>query len=110
MSLTWLLRPQPWPDPGALHPSIVLIVDTYVSVLPALAMQAAEKTARLVAEAGQYAPGSNHVTRRKANPPGRGRRRRHGSTRRPTTSSQSSTRLADRRRIVPVAMGKEVEA
>ena len=51
------------------HSSIVLTADTYVSALPALAMQAAEKTARLVAEAGQYTPGLNHMTRREAGPP-----------------------------------------
>lgn len=36
------------------HSSIVLTAGTYISVLAALAMQAVEKTARLVARAGQY--------------------------------------------------------
>jgi integrase len=74
------------------HSSIVLTADTYVSVLPALAMKAAEATARLVAEAGQRAPGSKHVTRRKPSPPdpsGRGRRRRRGS-RRPMPSGPAT--------------------
>lgn len=71
----------------------MLTADTYVSVLPALAIQATEKTARLVAEAGQYAPGSSHVTRRKVGPPDpkrHGRRRRHSSNRRPLTSTLST--------------------
>ena len=58
------------------HSSIVLTADTYVSVLPALAMRAAEDTARLVAKAGQYAPGARHTTRRKPGPPNPNRKRR----------------------------------
>lgn len=65
------------------HSSIVLTAGTYISVLAALAMQAVEKTARLVARAGQYPPGSHHVTRRKANPPGHGGRQ---SAARPATT------------------------
>ena len=93
------------------HSSIVLTADTYVSVLPELAMQAAEATARLVAEAGQRAPGSKHVTRRKPSPPdpsSRSRRRRRGS-RRPVPSSPSTqTKTAARSKIGTVATGKEI--
>ena len=49
----------------------MLTADTYVSVLPALAKDATETTARLVAEVGQRAPGAKHVTQRKPNPPDR---------------------------------------
>jgi site-specific recombinase XerC len=61
------------------HPSIVITADTYISVLPVLAMNAAEATARLVVEAGKRAPGSKKATRRKPGPPnpsGRGQCRR----------------------------------
>ncbi|WP_369125463.1 hypothetical protein [Catenulispora pinisilvae] len=95
------------------HSSIVLTADTYVSVLPASAMQAAEATARLVAQAGQTAPGSKHVTRRRPSPPdpsGRSRRRRRGS-RRPTPSGPSTPlKTAARSKIGTVAAGKEVAA
>ena len=95
------------------HSSIVLTADTYVSVLPELAMDAAEATARLVAEAGQRAPGSKQATRRKPSPPnpsGRGGRRRRGS-RRPVPSSPSTpTKTAAQSKIGTVAAGKEVAA
>jgi len=95
------------------HSSIVLTADTYVSVLPTLAMQAAEKTARLVAEAGQRAPGSKHVTQRDPGPPDparRGKRARRGS-RRPAPSAPSTpVKTSDRSKIGSVAEGKEVAA
>jgi integrase len=93
------------------HSSIVLTADTYVSVLPALAMQAAEKTARLVAEAGQRAPGSKHATRRNAGPPDPARRgkRRHRESRRPVPSAPStSAKTAGRSKTGSVAAGKGV--
>ncbi|WP_344656528.1 tyrosine-type recombinase/integrase [Catenulispora subtropica] len=90
------------------HSSIVLTADTYVSVLSALAMKAAEATARLVAEAGRRAPGSKHVTRRKPSPPdpsGRGKHRR--GSRRPMPSGPStSMKSSGRSEIGSVAAGK----
>ena len=90
------------------HSSIVLTAGTYISVLAALAMQAVEKTARLVARAGQYPPGSHHVTRRKANPPGHGGRRKRGSTRRPLTPAlPAPAKRTDWRKIGAAAAGRE---
>ncbi|HZP50891.1 tyrosine-type recombinase/integrase [Actinocrinis sp.] len=40
------------------HSSIVLTADTYISVLPPLALKAAEATTKLIAKAGRRAPGS----------------------------------------------------
>lgn len=48
------------------HSSIVLTADTYISVLPPLAVKAAEATAKLIAKAGRRAPGSKHPRRRAA--------------------------------------------
>jgi integrase len=95
------------------HSSIVLTADTYVSVLPELAMDAAEATARLVAEAGQRAPGSKHVTRRKPNPPDptrHGKRLRRGARRPAPTSPSTPVKTAGRSKIGSVAAGKEVAA
>ena len=95
------------------HSSIVLTADTYVSVLPALAMNAAEATARLVAEAGQRAPGANHVTRRRSGPPdpsGRGKRRRRGSRRPVPTGPARPAKNSVRSKMSSVATGKEVAA
>jgi len=94
------------------HSSIVLTADTYVSVLPALAMNAAEATARLVAEAGQRAPGAKQVTRRRPSPPdpsGCGRRRRSRS-RRPVPSSSATPAMKNsgRSKTDLVAAGREV--
>ena len=95
------------------HSSIALTADTYVSVLPALAMQAAEKTARLVAQAGQRAPGSKHVTRHDPGPPDparRGKRARRGS-RRPAPSAPSTpVKTSGRSKIGSLPVGKEVAA
>lgn len=41
------------------HSSIVLTADTYISVLPPLALKAAEATAKLIANAGRRVPGAN---------------------------------------------------
>jgi integrase len=46
------------------HSSIVLTADTYISVLPRLALKAAEATAKLVAKAGRRAPGSKRPRHR----------------------------------------------
>jgi integrase len=48
------------------HSSIVLTADTYISVLPPLALKAAENTAKLIAKAGRHAPGSKHPRHRAA--------------------------------------------
>jgi integrase len=48
------------------HSSIVLTADTYISVLPPLALKAAEATAKLIAKAGRRAPGSKHPRHRTA--------------------------------------------
>jgi integrase len=45
------------------HSSIVLTADTYISVLPPLALKAAEATAKLIAKAGRRAPGSKKPRR-----------------------------------------------
>jgi hypothetical protein len=95
------------------HSSIVLTADTYVSVLPALAMDAAEATARLVAEAGQRAPGAKHVTQRKLSPPdpsGRSKRRRRRSRRPVPTGPSMPARNAVQSKIGFAATGKEVTA
>ena len=49
------------------HSSIVLTADTYISVLPPLALKAAEATAKLIAKAGRHIPGSKR-SRRRATP------------------------------------------
>jgi len=46
------------------HSSIVLTADSYISVLPPLALKAAEATAKLIAKAGRRAPGSKKPRRR----------------------------------------------
>ena len=46
------------------HSSIVLTADTYISVLPRLALKAAETTAKLIAKAGRRAAGSKRPRRR----------------------------------------------
>jgi integrase len=48
------------------HSSIVLTADTYISVLPALALKATGATAKLIAKAGRRAPGSKHPRHRAA--------------------------------------------
>jgi integrase len=48
------------------HSSIVLTADTYISVLPPLALKAAEATAKLIAKAGRRIPGSKRPHRRAA--------------------------------------------
>jgi RNA:NAD 2'-phosphotransferase (TPT1/KptA family) len=57
---------------GLGHSSIVLTADTYISVLPELARQAAEDTATLVIKAGYLVPG----TRRPRHPSFRSLRQR----------------------------------
>jgi hypothetical protein len=51
------------------HSSIVLTADTYISVLSALIMKAAEDTARIIAKAGRRAPCARRTTRRTPKPP-----------------------------------------
>jgi hypothetical protein len=46
------------------HSSIVLTADTYISVLPDVARQAAEDTAALVLSAGYLVPGTRRTRRR----------------------------------------------
>jgi len=48
------------------HSSIVLTADTYISVLPLLALKAAEATAKLIAKAARRAPGSKRPRPRAA--------------------------------------------
>lgn len=45
------------------HSSIVITADTYVSVLPEVARQAAENTATLILQAGRLVPGTNRPRR-----------------------------------------------
>jgi len=45
------------------HSSIVITADTYVSVLPDVARQAAENTATLILQAGRLVPGTNRPRR-----------------------------------------------
>jgi hypothetical protein len=60
------------------HSSIVLTADTYISVVPELAFDAAEKIAALIIKAGCLAPGTGRRRRRDT---GKARKRR--TTRRP---------------------------
>jgi integrase len=55
------------------HSSIVLTADTYVSVLPEVAHQAAENTAAIILQAGRLIPGTNRP--RRPDPAFRGRSR-----------------------------------
>lgn len=74
------------------HSSIVLTADTYISVLPPLALKAAEATAKLIAKAGRHAPGSKRPRRRSAPARARIRPPRSTATATPTTATSSSNR------------------
>jgi len=73
------------------HSSIVLTADTYISVLPALALKAAEATAKLIAKAARHAPGSKRPRRRTAPIRARIRPPRQTENPSPTTTAPSPT-------------------
>ena len=50
------------------HSSIVITADTYVSVLPDVARQAAADTAALILQAGRLIPGTNRPRRPQRSP------------------------------------------
>jgi hypothetical protein len=60
------------------HSSIVLTADTYISVVPELAFDAAERIAALIIEAGCLVPGTRRRRRRDT-----GKARRQRNSRRP---------------------------
>lgn len=61
------------------HSSIVLTADTYTSVLPEVAHQAAEKVAALIVRAGRLVPGTTRTRRRQPTRRHRKRRRRRAA-------------------------------
>ncbi|GAB3988910.1 hypothetical protein GCM10029978_112540 [Actinoallomurus acanthiterrae] len=50
------------------HSSIVLTADTYITVVPEIARKTAEDVARLILNAGRYAPGAHHPRRPSTRP------------------------------------------
>ncbi|MBR7826253.1 tyrosine-type recombinase/integrase [Actinospica sp. MGRD01-02] len=74
------------------HSSIVITADTYVSVLPDVARQAAEDTATLILQAGRLIPGTNRPAGRSA----RRNRARTGPAPRPTPHRAGVARLPQR--------------